>query len=127
PAAIVALAGIAEVIAPALQISEIRTVRSDRLWLSPAYDRDSVTIHFTWLHDAELVAAALAAVEAQLVPLGARPHWGKLTTMAPSAIAGCYDRAGDFGTLLRSFDPVGKFGNDFVDAMFRTVGDASTS
>jgi xylitol oxidase len=35
----------------------------------------------------------LAAVEERLMPLGARPHWGKLTTMAAPDIIACYDRA----------------------------------
>ena len=40
PAAIEALRSIADRIAPALQISEVRTMAADELWLSPAYDAD---------------------------------------------------------------------------------------
>ena len=38
-------------VAPALQISEIRTVAADDLWLSLAYGRDRVALHFTWVAD----------------------------------------------------------------------------
>ena len=34
-----------------LQISEIRTVAADDLWLSPAHGRDTVAFHFTWKPD----------------------------------------------------------------------------
>ena len=46
--------------------------------MSPQYGRDTIAIHFTWVPDQAAVTAALAEVEAALLPLGARPHWGKL-------------------------------------------------
>jgi xylitol oxidase len=33
-----------------LQVSELRTVAADRLWLSPQYGQDTLAVHFTWLH-----------------------------------------------------------------------------
>jgi len=36
---------------PHLLISEIRTIAADDLWMSSAYKRDSVAIHFTWKQD----------------------------------------------------------------------------
>ena len=50
-------------LAPVLQISEIRTVTGDDLWLSPCQGRDTVCIHFTWIDDAEAVAPVVLAVE----------------------------------------------------------------
>ena len=35
-------------------------------------------IHFTWKPDPVAVDAITAEIEALLLPLGARPHWGKL-------------------------------------------------
>ena len=105
-------------IAPAVQISEIRTIAADELWLSPAYRRDSVAIHFTWIADRAAVDPALAAVEAALLPLGARPHWGKVFLGGPAAAVAGYDRAGDFRELLKRRDPEGKFRNEFVDRLF---------
>ncbi len=116
--AIAALREIGELIASVLQVSEIRVVRADSLWLSPAYHRDSVAFHFTWIEDAVAVAPVLAQVEQRLVPLGARPHWGKLTSIPATEIAANYVCANDFAALLRRFDPDGKFRNSYVDDLF---------
>ncbi|WP_047870899.1 FAD-binding protein [Nocardiopsis sp. RV163] len=117
-AAFAALRGIGHLLAPALYVAEVRTVRADDLWLSPAHGRDCVTFHFTWLPDPRAVAPLLAAVEERLLPLGARPHWGKLTAMGPAEITARYGRAADFARLTRALDPDGKFRNAFTDALF---------
>ena len=116
--AIAALRGIGHRVAPLLHVSEVRTVRGDDLWLSPAHGRDSVTFHFTWVNDAEAVVSVLAGVEELLLPLGARPHWGKLTTLPARDVVAGYERAGDFARLARSMDPRGTFRNAFTDALF---------
>jgi xylitol oxidase len=116
--AIAELREIGELIASVVQVCEIRTVRGDDLWLSPSYHRDSVTFHFTWIKDERAVAPVLAQVEQRLLPLGARPHWGKLTSIPAAQIVASYPCAGDFAALLRRFDPDGKFRNSFVDDLF---------
>ncbi|WP_327233964.1 FAD-binding protein [Streptomyces sp. NBC_01317] len=118
PAAFAALRGIGHLLAPSLHIAEVRTVRADDLWLSPAHGRDSVTFHFTWVKDAAAITPLIAAVEELLVPLGARPHWGKLTSLSASEIAAGYERAVEFGRLARKYDPAGKFSNGFLEALF---------
>ena len=90
-------------------MSEVRTVRSDDLWLSPAHGRDSIAFHFTWTADESAVLPALAAIEDRLMPLGPRPHWGKLTTMPPHQIANCYERAPDFQRLIVDTTPPSSF------------------
>jgi xylitol oxidase len=118
PAAFAALRELGALLGPVLHVAEVRTVRGDDLWLSPAYERDSVTFHFTWIKDIARVPPVIAAVEKALVPLGARTHWAKLTAMTGSEIRSGYRRAPDFRELTRKFDPDGKFGNDFVDELF---------
>jgi xylitol oxidase len=118
PAAFAAIREIGHLVAPVVHTAEIRAVRADDLWLSPAYGRDSVTFHFTWIADAAAIAPVLAAAEERLLPLGGRPHWGKLTTAAPPDIIARYERAGDFARLMREYDPAGKFRNAFVDDLF---------
>ena len=118
PQAIAELRGLADRIAPVLQVSEIRTIAADDLWLSPAYGRDSAAFHFTWVKDAEAVAPVLAAVGERLAPLGARPHWGKLYTAPPDQVADLYERSEDFRRLTDEQDPGGKFRNTFVGALF---------
>ncbi len=116
--AISALREIGSLIAPELLISEMRTVCSDDLWLSPAYGRDSVTFHFTWTANESAALSALAAIEEQLLPLDPRPHWGKLTTMSPREVITSYERAPDFERLMVEYDPTFKFRNDFVNGLF---------
>jgi len=98
-----------------LQISEVRTIASDNLWLSPAFGRDSLAIHFTWIADTPRVLAVLPAVEEALAPYGARPHWGKLFTMDPATVRARYERLDDFAALRREQDPTGKFSNEMLD------------
>lgn len=118
PAAIAALRELGQEIAPVLHISELRTVAADELWLSPACGRDSVTFHFTWVRDTAAVLPVLAKVESRLLPLGARPHWAKLTTAPPRQILAAYQQGAAFGRLMRRLDPAGKFGSEFTDALF---------
>ena len=118
PRAIAELREIGDLIAPALLVSEMRTVRADDLWLSPAYDRDSVAFHFTWTADESTVLPAIAAIEDRLMPLDPRPHWAKLTTMNPRQIISAYKRARDFEQLMVEFDPTLKFRNDFLNDLF---------
>jgi xylitol oxidase len=106
------------VIAPVLQISEIRAVAPDDYWISTAYQRPSIALHFTWSPDAADVAKALELIEPALAPFDARPHWGKVFDIAPETVAGLYPRWSDFDRLLRSLDPKGTFGNDFVERFF---------
>ncbi|MBB5868260.1 xylitol oxidase [Allocatelliglobosispora scoriae] len=110
-----ALDGCRELIAPILQVSEIRTIAADDLWLSPCEGRDSVAIHFTWVRDAAAVEAVLPVLEEVLAPLAARPHWGKVFTMAPEVVRERYRRITDFDALVRDLDPAGKFRNEFLD------------
>jgi len=116
--AIEALAGLGDLLAPVLQISEIRTVAADEAWLSTAYRQDSVAVHFTWILDPGAVGPVIAAIERALAPLGARPHWGKVFGVLPEEVRGRYPRWDDFRALARSLDPRGKFRNDFMDAYF---------
>jgi xylitol oxidase len=115
-AAFDAIDGLRDRIAPLLLVGEIRTIAADDLWLSPAYERDSVAYHFTWKPDWPAVRALLPAIEAALEPFAPRPHWAKLSTMAPDLVRSRYERLPDFADLARSFDPNGVFRNEFVAA-----------
>ncbi len=106
---------ISDVVTAVLQVSEIRTVAADELWLSPSYQRESVCLHFTWIDDPHAVAPVIARVEQQLAPFEPRPHWGKLFT-AP----GHYDRMPDFLRLADNYDPTAKFRNPFLNTYLKT-------
>ena len=113
--ALLAIDAMRDRIAPLLFVSEIRTVAADRLWLSPAYGRDCVCIHFTWRPLEAAVRAALPEIEARLAPFEARPHWGKLFDMKAERIRELYARMGDFEDLAKEDDPGGKFRNAYLD------------
>lgn len=114
-AALESLGEIAALIHPVLQICEVRTVAADDFWLSPAYSTDVATIHFTWIPDDGPVRAVLRLIEERLEQFGARPHWAKLTEVPPDRIRPLYPRFADFRSLVRGYDPAGKFGNAFTE------------
>jgi xylitol oxidase len=117
-AALQSLEDLRDRIAPLLQISEVRAIAADRLWLSPSAGRDTVAFHFTWVKDEAAVAPVVAAIEARLRGFGARPHWGKVFRTPPAVVRRCYERYDDFEALLRDVDPTGKFRNDLLDEYF---------
>lgn len=113
-----AVASISDRISPLVQVSEIRTIAADDLWLSPSYRRDSVAIHFTWAPDLAGVTTALDVLEEQLAPFAPRPHWAKLFTISPRCLPRLYERFADFATLMTRADPTGKFRNELLDRWF---------
>jgi xylitol oxidase len=120
--AVAALDGLCDRIAALIQVSEIRTIAADSLWLSMATGRPSAAIHFTWKPDWEAVRGLLPDIEAALRPFEPRPHWGKLFTLDPHEIRARYERQPEFVALARRRDPDGKFGNAFLDR--HVFGDA---
>lgn len=114
-AAYAAMRKLRAAIGPVLLISELRTVAADSLWMSPCHRRACAAIHFTWKPDWPGVRKVLPMIEAELLPLGARPHWGKMFTMSPQNLRTAYDKLDDFQKLLMEFDPRGKFRNAFLD------------
>jgi xylitol oxidase len=119
--AILALNALSHQIAPLLQISEIRTIAADNLWLSPSYQQDSVAFHFTWKPDWPNVQKLLPTIEAALEPFQPRPHWAKLFTLSPSKLQSRCPRLPDFQHLLNQYDPTAKFRNQFLDNYFDNV------
>ncbi|MEV5613711.1 FAD-binding protein [Streptomyces sp. NPDC052225] len=113
-AALAALDTVRDRIAPVLQVCEVRTVAADRQWLSPAYGRDTVALHFTWVADTARVLPVVSLVEDRLSAFEARPHWGKVFTTAPDRVVARYPRAAEFAALAGRLDPEGKFANAFV-------------
>ncbi len=97
-----------------IMISEIRTIAADNLWMSTAYQREAVAIHFTWQQN-DNVIKLLPLIEAQLAPFGVRPHWGKLFTRTAAELKAVYPKFNDFVALAKQYDPKGKFINKFLE------------
>jgi xylitol oxidase len=112
--ALLAIDSIRDRFSALVQIAEVRTIAADDLWMSMAFGRASVALHFTWLPDWEAVQQVLPALEDALAPFEPRPHWGKLSTMSAEDVQSRYPRLPEFRDLLSRFDPAGKFRNAFV-------------
>ena len=113
--AFLAIYQLREYIAPLIQISEVRTIAADNLWMSPCYQQACVGIHFTWKKDWQAVKEVLPMIEERLAPFNARPHWGKLFTLTPERIRSLYTMLPEFQGLLQQYDPRGKFRNAYLN------------
>ncbi|WP_158751211.1 FAD-binding protein [Acidobacterium sp. S8] len=113
--AILAVEKLRDRITPHLFITELRTIAADNLWMSMAYKRDSMAIHFTWKPEWPAVKEILPLIEKQLAPFDTRPHWAKLFTIPPAQLEAKYEKLADFKSLVGHYDPQGKFRNKFLE------------
>jgi xylitol oxidase len=102
-------------ITPHLLVTEFRTIAADDLWASTAYQRPSMTLHFTWKPEWAAVQKILPLIEEKLAPFQPRPHWAKVFTLAPSKIQAQYAKMAEYKALLAEYDPKGKFRNQFLN------------
>ena len=114
PEALEAVIALRECLEPLLQISELRAIDADNLWLSPAQGRQSLALEFTWKPDWHGVREVLPKLEQALEPFDVRPHWAKLFAMRPAAALDRYANASAFRELRASLDPSRKFVNDML-------------
>ncbi|GAC1422067.1 MAG: alditol oxidase [Acidobacteriaceae bacterium] len=108
-------------ITPHLYITEFRAIAADDLWMSMAYQRPSLAIHFTWKLETDAVLNLLPQIEAKLAPFEARPHWAKIFTMNGQKIDSLYPRMKDFRALAQRIDPGAKFRNGFLQDHVFTI------
>ncbi|WP_339880929.1 FAD-binding protein [uncultured Algoriphagus sp.] len=114
-AGIMAIEKLNNEISPQLLITEVRTIAADNFWMSPCYQQDSVSIHFTWKQKTEEVLSLLPKIEAALAPFSVKPHWGKLFELDPTTLHQRYEKFPDFLALAKKYDPNGKFRNAYLD------------
>jgi alditol oxidase len=113
--AILAVERLRDRVSPSLLITEIRAVAADQLWMSPCYQQDCVTVHFTWKPDWPTVSKLLPLIEKELAPFDARPHWGKLFSVSSQTLKAIYKKMPEFVALSSKLDPQGKFRNEFLN------------
>jgi xylitol oxidase len=114
-AAIEAVRAVAPEIRDLVLVSELRTVATDDLWLSPQYEADTLGIHFTWVREPEAVERAARLVESALAPFEPRPHWGKVFFTGRDELAERYPQLADFTRLAETLDPRGAFRNPWLE------------
>jgi len=113
PAAIQAVSELGLEITPLLWITELRTFAADQLWLSGAFERDVLAIHFTW-KKVDAIYPVIEKVEAALRPFNYRPHWGKVFTADATYLKSVYPKMSEFKALAEALDPTSKFENSFT-------------
>ncbi len=100
--ALIAIRAIGARIDPVLYTTELRSMAADKLWLSPGlWPRFPWGIHFTWKQLPAEVDSLTREIESLLLPLGARPHWGKLLHAPADKLAPLYPRMDDFRALAK--------------------------
>jgi len=112
--AIMAIEAIHSKISPILFVTEIRSIASDNFWMSMAYKRESISIHFTWKPVPEAVLSLLPEIENALAPFDVRPHWGKIHSVKAKQLKERYPKYTDFCNLREEIDPKGVLLNKYL-------------
>ena len=99
---------------PDIFAAEVRSVAADDLWLSTAYQRDTVCLHYATRADLDMPNQVIPAIERTLAPFEPRPHWGKLFAATADELAPRYPRMDDFRELADRLDPRGAFRSPFL-------------
>lgn len=98
---------------------EFRYVKADDIWLSPFYQRDSVTISVH--HDARAdYNAYFRGAERIFLRHGGRPHWGKIHYLTEKDFAELYPEWENFRRIRRDLDPKGVFLNPHLAEILGT-------
>lgn len=96
---------------------EIRFVAKDDLWLSPAFDRDSVyfAVH-TYI--TENFRPYFEGVQEIFKKHQGRPHWGKWHSLSASYFSQVYPKWDAFLKVRKEFDPQERFLNPHLRSLF---------
>lgn len=95
-------------------ITELRFVKGDDGWLSPAYGGDVVQLGAYTAVRSES-ARYFAEFWRHMRELGARPHWGKELDHDAAELRSLYPRFDDFRAARDAHDPDRTFANTFLD------------
>ena len=87
---------------------EVRFVRGDDSWLSPAYGADTCQIG-AYTSKGPDCTPYFEAFWAVMRPMAARPHWGKELDHSYDELRALYPRMDEFNALRHDWDPHGVF------------------
>ncbi|MFH7766655.1 D-arabinono-1,4-lactone oxidase [Acinetobacter sp. BSP-28] len=96
---------------------EFRYVKEDNIWLSPFYQRDSVSISIHQFYKQDY-HAIFDLVEPILQKYQGRPHWGKLHSMSAASLCDLYPKWDEFMALRQQLDPQQKWLNPYLKQLF---------
>jgi FAD-linked oxidoreductase len=97
---------------------ECRFIKADDIWLSPFYQRDTISIA-VHRYFAEDHAPLYKVIEPILQKYQGRPHWGKINTFSNKQFEQAYPQWQAFQEVRKHYDPQGKFLNPYL---MRTFG-----
>jgi betaine-aldehyde dehydrogenase len=97
---------------------QIRWQKQDEAWLSPQHRRETVSVSVSGVIGTDYTPF-FREVQALLLPMEARPHWGKWNAFTTEDIAPVYPRFDDFRRLRAQFDPEGRFANGYLRQLFK--------
>ena len=92
---------------------EFRTLAADDVWLSTAYERETVTIS---VHQDVRIdeTAYYQACEEIFLSYAGRPHWGKVNYLSGQQLGDAHPRWGDWWDARDQIDPKGVFLNEYL-------------
>lgn len=96
---------------------EIRRSAADDVWLSTAYQRDTVYIAAHMYHRQQ-GTEYLRLIQDTLMEFNPRPHWGKLHWLDAEYFAAEYPMFEQFTAVRRDVDPTGLFMNEHTRRVF---------
>jgi FAD/FMN-containing dehydrogenase len=96
---------------------QVRWQKADQGYLSAQYGRDTTSLSVSGVVGTSY-EPFLRAVDRELQPFDARPHWGKIHFLTPDRVRTIYPRFDDFQAIRRQFDPHGVFMNDHLRQLF---------
>jgi L-gulono-1,4-lactone dehydrogenase len=93
---------------------EVRFVAGDDAFLSPAHGRETCYLAVHMFEGMEW-ASFFRSVEAAMVDLGGRPHWGKRHFQDAASLSPLYPDWDRFGSVRARLDPLGRFTNAYLE------------
>ncbi|WP_433957820.1 D-arabinono-1,4-lactone oxidase [Cytobacillus horneckiae] len=101
---------------------ECRTVKSDDIWLSPSYKRESAYIAFHMYKGMDY-EPFFVEMEEIMKKYNGRPHWGKMHTRTYEELKEIYPKLNDFLAYRKQLDPDGLFVNKYLKKMLNIQED----
>jgi len=100
---------------------EYRTLAQDDVWMSTAYERDTVTIsvHQDIQEDDE---PYFRACEEIFLAFGGRPHWGKVHYLDGQRLSQAHPMWQSWWRVRNEFDPNGTFLNEHLESISPQLG-----
>jgi FAD/FMN-containing dehydrogenase len=98
---------------------EYRTLGADDIWLSPAYQRDTVTIS---IHQAADLPYQDFFTDAEAIfrSFQGRPHWGKMHSHSAKELQQRYPMWTEFQQVRQEMDANGRFLNPYLQKLFNS-------